>query len=456
MTQPDKPRAARVQAQPSPVKQVALAEEIPVFQPENAARRRSSSSSSRARSRTLSVVVAYGHILPQTIIDLPRSARSTSTRRCCPLLRGAAPIQAAIREGFAETGVTIMQMVPALDAGPILLQARTPILEDETSGELQLRLTELGALAPDRGARAHRARQGEAETPQDDARGDVRGEVTRESARIDWTDSAHEVARHIRAYDPKPGAFTRRRGGEVKLFGAARSSTRTRRTARRGARRRRGRMLVIACGVDALRVTGVQPAGKSRLTAHEWARGRGIAVGEGSTRVTASPPVKSSRCRGCRSSTPSPTTRSSLRAGFLDAPCAVMRALGTRGALHLRVAAARHADRVLRSLLALLERAGADRLLAHRQRPRRCRARVWRARRAAHEPLALGRRRAAHRAGARGGRERAHACRGARRRAGGRGLARRGTRVRDGDASREAATRTAVRARRRRGGGACR
>ena len=93
----------------------------------------------------MSVVVAYGHILPKAVIDLPRLGTLNIHASLLPALRGAAPIQAAIRDGLGETGVTIMRMVPALDAGPIVLQVRTPIVDDETCGELALRLTELGA-----------------------------------------------------------------------------------------------------------------------------------------------------------------------------------------------------------------------------------------------------------------------------------------------------------------------
>src|SRR5205085_9245325 len=94
----------------------------------------------------ISVVVAYGHLLPDAVIALPARGTVNVHASLLPRLRGAAPIQAAIREGLAETGVTIMRMVPALDAGPVIMQASAQILEDETYGELQLRLSELGAL----------------------------------------------------------------------------------------------------------------------------------------------------------------------------------------------------------------------------------------------------------------------------------------------------------------------
>jgi methionyl-tRNA formyltransferase len=191
-------------------------------------------------------------------------------------LRGAAPIQAAIQQGFTETGVTIMRVVKALDAGPIILQARSKIFEDETYGELQERLSELGALSLIETLALISIGKAE-ETPQDDALATYAGKVTRESARIDWNVSALEISRLIRACDPKPGAFTKTPKGDVKLFGPKVID---------GIKATPGVVvdatgdLTIACGTDALRVTGVQPSGKSRMSAHEWVRGRGAAVGD--------------------------------------------------------------------------------------------------------------------------------------------------------------------------------
>src|SRR5690349_5695241 len=146
VTQPDRPVGrSRSTLQASPVKRIALDEGVPVLQPERPRGDEFLAEVARL-APDLSVVVAYGHILPTAIIDLPRRGTINIHASLLPALRGAAPIQAALRDGAAETGVTIMRMVPALDAGPIILQARTPIVEDETFGELALRLSELGAL----------------------------------------------------------------------------------------------------------------------------------------------------------------------------------------------------------------------------------------------------------------------------------------------------------------------
>lgn len=278
VTQPDKPVGrSRSTLQASPVKQVALAEGIPVLQPDKP-RGDEFLAALAALAPDVSVVVAYGHILPEAVIDLPPLGTLNIHASLLPALRGAAPIQAAIRDGLAETGVTIMQMVPALDAGPILHTARTPILEDETSLELSLRLSELGANALIE-ALALIELGAATPQPQDETRATYAGKLTRESAEVDWTGTAYDVSRHIRAYDPKPGAWSRVNGAEVKLFGA-RIAPRSLSHAAGAVLATDSAGLLVACGSGAVRVLAVQPAGKRRLTPVEWAHGRGIAAGD--------------------------------------------------------------------------------------------------------------------------------------------------------------------------------
>jgi methionyl-tRNA formyltransferase len=275
VTQPDKPQGRSRRIIPSPVKQIAIDEEIPLFQPKNARDPELFEKLSELKP-DISVVVAYGHILPQKIIDLPKLGTLNIHASLLPALRGAAPIQAAIRQGLMQTGVTVMRVVPALDAGPVILQADTPIFEDETYGELQVRLSELGALALVETMTLVSLRKAE-ETPQDDSRATYAAKVTRESSRINWEDSAVEISRLIRSSDPKPGAFTKTPKGDVKMFGPKVVG---------GIKGAPGEVLsatgelVIACGVDAIHISVVQPEGKSRMSAHEWVRGRGTAVGD--------------------------------------------------------------------------------------------------------------------------------------------------------------------------------
>ena len=275
VTQPDKPQGRSREIIHSPVKRIAMEEEIQLLQPKNA-RDPELLAQLKIIKPDISVVVAYGHILPQSIIDLPAKGTLNIHASLLPLLRGAAPIQAAIRQGLGETGVTIMRVVPALDAGPILLQAGTPIFGDETYGELQDRLSELGALSLIEALSLISVGEGK-ETIQDDAKATYAAKITRESSRIDWGASALEVSRLIRAFDPKPGAFTTTPKGDVKMFGPRVLD---------GIKGHPGEVLktmgelIVACGHDALRIAEVQPSGKSRMPAHEWARGRGTAVGD--------------------------------------------------------------------------------------------------------------------------------------------------------------------------------
>ena len=275
VTQPDKPRGRSRTITAPPVKQIAAEEEIPVLQPKNA-RDPELVEKLEALKPDISIVVAYGHILPQRIIDLPPKGTLNIHASLLPALRGAGPIQAAIRQGLSETGVSVMRVVPALDAGPVLLQASMPIFDDEAFGELQNRLSELGALTLIEALTLVNLGKAK-ETIQDESRATYAPKVTRESSRINWRDSAVEISRLIRATDPKPGAFTRTPRGDVKLFEPKVMD---------GIKGEPGEVLkvtgelVIACGLDALRINEVQPSGKTRMSAHEWARGRGTAVGD--------------------------------------------------------------------------------------------------------------------------------------------------------------------------------
>ncbi len=278
VTQPDKPVGRhRSKLQPPPVKAVALEESLPVLQPEKP-RGEEFLAHLRRLEPDVSVVVAYGHILSRAVIDLPGRGTINIHASLLPALRGAGPIQAAIREGRERTGVSIMRMVERLDAGPVILQLGTDILGDETYGELALRLSELGAAAVVE-ALALLELGKASEAPQDEALATYAPKITRESTRVNWSLDARSVGRTIRAYDPRPGAFTTLRGQDVKLFGA-RPAPSTERHAPGVVMGLEGDALVVACGEAAVRVPQVQPAGKKRISGAEWARGRGVAPGD--------------------------------------------------------------------------------------------------------------------------------------------------------------------------------
>ena len=277
VTQPDKPHGrSRSTTVPPPVKVVALDEDVPVLQPERP-RGEAFMSAVRELAPDLSVVVAYGHILPKEVIDLPPMGTLNIHASLLPRWRGAAPIQAAILAGDDESGVSIMRMVPALDAGPVLLQARTPILDDETGGELTVRLSELGALAIVE-AMTLVSLGDSAGQPQLEAGVTYAGKITRDQARIDWTKPAIDIARGIRAFDPAPGAFSTLRGSEVKLFGAR---------VLQDAKGDPGVVLeidemgmLVAGGTGGVRIAYAHPAGRRRVASLDWAQGRGVAAGD--------------------------------------------------------------------------------------------------------------------------------------------------------------------------------
>jgi methionyl-tRNA formyltransferase len=277
--QPDRPVGrSRSKLEAPPVKQIAVQEGIPVLQPEKPRGDTGFLAAVRDLEPDVSIVVAYGNLLSKELIDLPARGTLNIHASLLPAFRGAAPIQAAILQGLAETGVTVMRMVPKLDAGPMVHQLRTPIADDETGGELTLRLSELGALAIvealaliEAGAAVERA--------QDDAAATYAGKIDRDTTRIDWTLPAAHVARRVRAFDPKPGSWTTHRSADLKLYGGRAMATLH--PAPPGeVTLIDANGMAVACGEGAVQITALQPSGKRRLTPQELANGRGIAVGE--------------------------------------------------------------------------------------------------------------------------------------------------------------------------------
>ncbi len=287
VTRADVPRGrSRSLLDPSPVKVVALAEGIPVLQPDKP-KGDEFLAEMRALEPDVSVVVAYGRILPQAVIDLPTLGTLNIHGSILPALRGAAPLQAAILQGLEETGVTIMQMVYALDAGPMLHVLRTPISPEETYGDLHDRLAELGALGIVQALAMIDA--GVAQPiEQDDTLATYAPKIEREMARLDFSDAAVQVSRVTRAFDQRPGAFTQLRGAEVKLFGARllgdgtddALDDATRSSPPGTVRSVDTAGLLVRCGIGAVLFTDVKPSGKPSMTPEAWARGRGVAVGD--------------------------------------------------------------------------------------------------------------------------------------------------------------------------------
>lgn len=275
VTQPDKP-VGRHQTLTAPaIKSDALALGLPVWQPGKAGEILGSLAELRAE---LFLVMAYGQILPQRLIDLPGLACLNLHASLLPRHRGASPIQAAILAGDAETGITVMHVVRELDAGDIVLAESTPILPGETGGQLHDRLAELAPRAMRRALEALLAGTAP-RTPQDPSLVTALGKLERADGRIDWSADAATIARRIHAFDPWPGTFTTLPGGKcLKIHAPAVVVAST--AAAPGTVLESGETaLRVACGAGALDLAQVQPEGKRRMPAADFLRGHPLPPG---------------------------------------------------------------------------------------------------------------------------------------------------------------------------------
>jgi methionyl-tRNA formyltransferase len=273
VTQPDKPAGRHRELTPPPIKRIALAAGIPVLQPESV-RDPASLDALRALAPDLIVVMAYGQILPKALIAIPRLGCVNLHASLLPRHRGASCIQAAIDEGDAETGVTVMHVVPKLDAGDIIHALATPILPDETGGSLHDRLA--GIAADALAAALPGLLDGSSgRVPQDPERSTYAPKMDRDDGRIDWSWDAGRIARRIRAYDPWPGTWTLVDDGQgpkrFKIFSARPSD---------GAGGAPGSIAItadgralVACGSGHLELGEVQPDGSRRMVAAAWLKG---------------------------------------------------------------------------------------------------------------------------------------------------------------------------------------
>lgn len=277
VTQPDKPAGRGQQLTAPPVKVAALARNLPVIQPRTV-RPPEVAAELAATGAELAIVVAYGKILPPAVLTaFPRGCVNVHGS-ILPAYRGAAPVQRAVIDGLAETGVSIMQLDPGMDTGPVYATRTTPIGSDETAGALMTRLAPIGAeLLLE--VLAQIAAGTAVATPQDHARATHAAMLERVDGYIDFTAPAAAIAARIRGVDPWPGAIAIHRGERVKLFGA-----RAIELPRGGTP---GEVIaidtngaVIAAGAGAVRISELTAPGKKRLTGAQLAAGRGIAIGD--------------------------------------------------------------------------------------------------------------------------------------------------------------------------------
>ncbi|HEY6957362.1 MAG TPA: methionyl-tRNA formyltransferase [Candidatus Limnocylindria bacterium] len=270
VTQPDRPgHRGRITA--PPVKERALAAGLTVVQPERL--RRTDVASLVERRPDALVWAAYGNLIPAALIDAVGGRAVNVHASLLPRWRGAAPIANAILAGDAETGVTLMEGIPELDAGPILAQERTTIGSDETAADLTSRLAALGAGLLERELSRYLA-GALPRTPQDATRVTWAPKLDPADGQLDFARPAEELARRVRAFTPDPGAFTTFRAQRLAVTGVSVTGGSPK---EHGVLQLRGGVPHVAAGAGWLRLDEVRPAGKRTMSGAEWARGaRGL------------------------------------------------------------------------------------------------------------------------------------------------------------------------------------
>jgi methionyl-tRNA formyltransferase len=281
MTQPDARRSRRGGAEPSPVARASAELGLPCEAVENVSTGEAFARL-QAAAPDIVVVVAFGQLLKQRVLDLPRYGCINLHPSSLPKYRGAAPVQRAVMEGVVESGLTVMQLVRKMDAGPILLQVAEPIGADETAAELTQRLSEVGAEILVE-ALALMEVDAIEEHEQDDSIATFAPRITRDYAHVDWNRDCVLVGCHIRAFDDVPGAWTIHGAEELKLY-RPKPAPDVNHSADPGTvldveRADAAHGLLIACATGGVWVRELQAAGKRRMTTVEWLRGRRLAEG---------------------------------------------------------------------------------------------------------------------------------------------------------------------------------
>ncbi len=276
VTQPDRPAGRGRQLRPSPVKQLALEANIPVYQPKSL-RKEAMAKPLHEWQPDLIVVTAFGQILRPHVLELPPLGCVNVHASLLPRWRGASPIQHAILVGDVESGVTLMQMDVGLDTGPILVREAIPLAADETAVSLHDKLAELGAqmLAQHLGDIINGRIQ---PTPQDNAQSTYAPMISKEDGRLNWRQTAVELDRHIRAMTPWPGATTSWQGKRLKIV-SARPVEGFDDGDAVGNVSRMGKTAVVGTGNGRLQLQQIQLAGKRAMLMNDFLRGHPDFIG---------------------------------------------------------------------------------------------------------------------------------------------------------------------------------
>ena len=277
LTQPDRPAGRGLGLRASPVKELAAQHGLPMLQPEQL-KTAEAQATLFSYPADVMVVAAYGLILPQAVLDFPRLGCVNIHASLLPRWRGAAPIHRALLAGDGMTGISIMQMDTGLDTGPVLLQEDVPIAPNDTSGTLHDRLAQCGAEQIVEALRRLRDGPPLVPHPQPTEGVTYAHKIEASEAAIDWSKSAEEIDRQVRAFNPHPGARTRLRGLGVKIWSAALVM---------GAEGPGGIVLevektgiLVACNRGALRITELQRAGAKRMGAQAFLAGCPLSPGD--------------------------------------------------------------------------------------------------------------------------------------------------------------------------------
>jgi methionyl-tRNA formyltransferase len=279
VTQPDRPKGRELKLQPSPVKELALQANLPVLQPERV-RSEEFLAQLRVLQTDLIVVAAYGQILPQSILDLPRYGCLNVHTSLLPRYRGAAPIQWAILNGDPETGVTIMKMDAGLDTGDILARAATPIHPEDNSETLHDRLARMGAellvrTIPDHVAGKLIAR------PQPGEGASYAPKIKKQDGHVDWTQPARAIWNRVRGLVPWPGAFSYLPGQpQPHLLKIWQAEVVDHKGPPGEVLQADKAGIVVGCGREALRILILQREGGRCLQAHEFLAGHSLHPGQ--------------------------------------------------------------------------------------------------------------------------------------------------------------------------------
>ena len=273
VTQPDRPAGRKQQIRQSPVKQVAVEADIPVFQPKKL-RKSEAIEALKQWQPDVYVVAAFGQILPQSVLDIPPYGSINVHASLLPRWRGAAPIHAAIKAGDDETGVTIMLMDAGLDTGPMLSKQAIPIEKDDTGQSMHDKLANLGAGLLIKTLPAYLS--GELQPKlQDDSQSTYAPMIKKEEGCIDWSQPAQSIERHVRAFTPWPGTFTHWDGNQLKIHSGKVTSG----DAHIGQVIEKGEHIAIGTGDGLFLLQEVQLAGKKRIQIGDFVRGYNDFIG---------------------------------------------------------------------------------------------------------------------------------------------------------------------------------